>query len=232
MSGDAPYRVLIVDDDLELGLMLQEYLQGEGFAVTLASDGETGLASAQSGRHDIVILDIMLPALSGTDLLRSLRHTSQIPVVMLTAKGNDVERVVGLELGADDYLPKPCFPRELVARLRAILRRQREVPERLARTVSCGRLEVDAVTRRATVFDAALSLTMTEFDLLLALARGGDAIATKEELSLKVLGRVRQPYDRSVDVHVSNLRHKLGERDGAPEIETVRGLGYRLLAGG
>jgi two-component system OmpR family response regulator len=221
-------RVLIVDDDHALGLMLREFLQEEGFEVALATNGLDGLAEALGGHHDVVVLDIMLPGLNGIDVLRRLRQTSQVPVIMLTARGDNIDRVVGLEVGADDYVPKPCFPRELVARLRAILRRQRDLPEAQAGQLRCGSLEVDVAARRALVSGASLSLTSCEFDLLAALVRCGANIATKSELSLKVLGRVRQAYDRSVDVHISNLRQKMHEVAGAPEIETVRGLGYRL----
>ena len=219
-------RVLIVDDDVELSVMLREYLEGEGFVTGVASNGEDGLACALSGAYDAMILDIMLPRLSGIEVLRRLRGESQLPVIMLTAKGDNVDRVVGLELGADDYVPKPYYARELVARLRAVLRRQRPAAEPHSATVAYGAVEADAETRRAQVNGKPLQLTTSEFNMLVALARSGERVATKDELSLTVLGRIRQPYDRSIDVHMSNLRHKL--QDAGVEVETVRGLGYRL----
>lgn len=227
LTANGQSRVLIVDDDVELCEMLSEYLSAEGFAVALATDGEAGLVEAQSGLHDIVILDVMLPARSGIEVLRSLRRTTQVPVIMLTARGDNIDRVVGLELGADDYVPKPCYPRELLARIRAILRRGEMPPARLE-TITNGPLKVDTAGRQASIAGKALNLTACEFDLLAILARTGGKILTKEELSLKVLGRVRQTYDRSVDVHISNLRQKIIHSGGTPLIETVRGVGYRL----
>lgn len=224
-------RILLIDDDRELGAMLGEYLESEGFRVELASDGPTGLNRALSGDHDAVVLDIMLPGLNGIDLLRQLRETNQVPVIMLSARGDEVDKVIGLELGADDYVAKPCYPRELVARLRANLRRHQPAPEQ-ARTVTIGGLEVHATARKAHWQGRAVELTASEFNILLVLARSGEAVATKDEISLRGLGRTRQVYDRSVDVHVSNLRQKLEAATlGAASVETVRGVGYRLRVG-
>ena len=229
MSSDAkPFRILLVDDDVELSVLLREYLDAEGFQVSVESNGRDGLTAALSGQYDAVILDIMLPQLSGIEVLRRLRHDSQIPVIMLTAKGDNVDRVVGLELGADDYVPKPYYPRELVARLRAVLRRQPTPAETTPGVLSCGSLEAETGARRVQVNGKPMQVTASEFNMLVTLLRSGDRVSTKEELSLKVLGRVRQPYDRSIDGHVSNLRQKLQTLGSGTEIETVRGFGYRL----
>lgn len=223
-----PFRVLLVDDDVELSVLLSEYLDPEGFAVSVASNGRDGLSLALSGQYDAVILDIMLPQLSGIEVLRRLRRESQIPVIMLTAKGDNVDRVVGLELGADDYVPKPYYPRELVARLRAVLRRQPASAEPAPGVLSFGSLEAETGSRRVQVDGRPMQVTASEFNMLVTLLRSGDRVSTKDELSLKVLGRVRQPYDRSIDVHISNLRQKLQALGSQAEIETVRGFGYRL----
>lgn len=223
-------RVLLIDDDAELGSMLTEYLGAEGFSTMVVSNGEDGVEAAMSGDHDVVILDVMLPQLNGVEALRRIRQTSGIPVIMLTAKGDHVDRIVGLEMGADDYVPKPCYPRELVARLRAVLRRTEgnATPGR-AQVLVLGGLRLVPAQRRAQWGDEPLDLTATEFNLLEALMRGSDRVLSKDELSEKALGRPREPYDRSVDVHVSNLRQKLFALAGeAVEIETVRGVGYRL----
>ena len=223
-------RVLLIDDDAELGSMLTEYLGAEGFSTMVVSNGEDGVEAAMSGDHDVVILDVMLPNLNGVEVLRRIRQTSGIPIIMLTAKGDHVDRIVGLEMGADDYVPKPCYPRELVARLRAVLRRTEgsATPGR-TQVLVLGGLRLVPAQRRAQWGDESLDLTATEFNLLEALMRGSDRVLSKDELSEKALGRPREPYDRSVDVHVSNLRQKLSALAGeAVEIETVRGVGYRL----
>jgi two-component system OmpR family response regulator len=224
-------RVLVVDDDTDLTVMLSDYLKAEGFQVTAVHDGETGVARALSGDYDAVILDVMMPRLSGTEALRRIRTDSPIPVIMLTAKGDDIDRVVGLELGADDYVPKPYFPRELVARLRAVLRRRPAAspPPQAAQSLDLGSLRVDIATRRALARQVPVELTASEFNLLVVLLQASDRVVTKDELSLKVLGRARASYDRSVDVHVSNLRQKLGVAAPDIEIETVRGVGYRIV---
>ncbi len=224
-------HVLLVDDDPALSQLLTEYLAGESIQTTAVFNGPDGAAAALSGRFDAVILDIMLPGIDGNEVLRRIRHSntgaSAIPVIMLTAKGGDVDRVVGLEMGADDYVAKPYFPRELVARLRAVMRRQREAAP--ARTFRMAGLELSSGKREVRWNDMSFELTTSEFDLLESLMRAGDNVSTKEELSLQVLGRPRETYDRSVDVHVSNLRRKLAAASGEQcEIETIRGVGYRL----
>jgi DNA-binding response OmpR family regulator len=226
----ASVRILLIDDDDAFTAMMAEYLQSEGFACDRAHDPLDGLERALSGRFDAAVLDVMMPQLDGMELLRRLRRESALPVVMLTAKGDSIDRVVGLELGADDYLPKPVYPRELVARLRAVLRRVQSEPVAAG---DKGELFIDPLRiapskREAWLGEQPLALTSTEFDLLLQLAKQpGDAI-TKDELSERALRRPREPYDRSVDVHISNLRQKLGAAGGGIEIETVRAIGYRL----
>lgn len=221
--------ILLIDDDLELGEMLGEYLRGEGYATSVVTNGLDGVEAALSGKHAVVILDVMLPGLGGVEVLRRIRQHSQIPVIMLTAKGDQVDRVVGLEMGADDYLPKPCYPRELVARLRAILRRAAQGEQGGDQVLARDRLRLWPARRRAEWDGRPLDLTVSEFNLLEVLLAGGDRVLTKDQLSERVLGRRRQPYDRSVDVHVSNLRQKLHALAGeAIVIETVRGVGYHL----
>ncbi len=231
-SDESAKRILLIDDDIELAALLGEYLESEGFVVDAVTNGTEGIARALEGVHDVVVLDIMMPGLSGIDVLRRLRETSDVPVLMLTARGDEIDRVIGLELGADDYVAKPCFPRELVARLRAILRRQRPILDRTlpaSSTLRSGELEIQVPERRALWRGRALELTPTEFNILVLLVRGGEAVSTKDDLSLRGLGRARQSYDRSVDVHVSNLRLKLEAASaGAAGIETLRGIGYRL----
>lgn len=225
-----PPRILVVDDDVDLSVMLREYLEAEGFEIHIALNGADGLSAALEGNHDAVVLDIMLPQMDGMEVLRRLRRESQVPVVMLTAKGDNIDRVIGLECGADDYLAKPYFPRELVARLRAVLRRSPSVQETPIRALSFGALTADTQTRRGLIGDAALPLTASEFNILVALLRSGDRVSTKDDLSQKALGRLWEPYDRSIDVHVSNIRQKIHGSGGGVEIETVRGIGYRLKA--
>ncbi len=231
-------EILLIDDDAELCEMLGEYLAGEGFAVTACANGEAGAELAASGRFVAVLLDIMLPRISGIDVLRTIRTRSTVPVIMLTAKGSDIDRVIGLELGADDYVPKPCYPRELVARLRAVLRRTQGggVNAERAEELAAGPVTIVPSQRTAYVATAhsgsqALDLTVTEFNLLEYLVRNVDRAVSKDDLSLQVLGRPRMQYDRSLDVHVGNLRQKLTAA-GAPEsmVATVWGFGYRLDA--
>jgi DNA-binding response OmpR family regulator len=225
-------RILLADDDVELCEMLAEYLERDGFEVTLAHDGETALAKARSGDHDLVVLDIMMPGMSGLDVLRELREESLIPVLILTARGDDVDSVVGLELGADDYLAKPCNPRVLVARIRAILRRAENSPGQAESTLSGAPLKVEDVERfrrsRKVLQDGKpVAMTSTEFGVLEALMQRAGNVVSKSELSTEVLGRDLSRYDRSLDMHVSNLRKKLGARhDGDERIKTVRGVGY------
>jgi DNA-binding response OmpR family regulator len=227
--------ILLVDDDIELCEMLKQYLETEGFSVTAVHDGEQALSSARKGGFDLVLLDVMMPVMNGFDVLRELRRSSSLPVLMLTARGDDVDSIIGLELGADDYLPKPCNPRVLVARVRAILRRAGsdtdsadEAGEPL--DISLGDLELHTGTRKVIRGVEELEMTSTEFAVLEVLLRNAGHVVSKSELSEHALGRELSRYDRSVDMHVSNLRKKLGPLENGDErIKTVRGTGYQYV---
>jgi len=217
-------QVLLADDDVELAGMLKEYLEREGFGVATVHDGEAAARLALSGGYQIVVLDVMMPKLDGIEALRQIRQTSRVPVVMLTARGDDIDRIVGLELGADDYVPKPCTPRELVARLRAILRRSQ--PGANGGPLEIGTLMLWPEKRRAQWRGRELALTSIEFNVLEVLMRNAGRVVSKHEISEQALGRPLARFDRSIDVHLSAIRQKLG--DGARMIRTVRGLGYHL----
>ncbi|MFP1741270.1 response regulator transcription factor [Lonsdalea quercina] len=224
-------KILLVDDDAELGSMLCEYLTAEGFNAEQVLTGQEGVDGAMSNQYTAMILDIMLPDMSGIDVLRQVRRSQQLPIIMLTAKGDNIDRVIGLEMGADDYVPKPCYPRELVARLRAVLRRYEDKPEKTSETgtVTYGELMLNTSTRNSEWRGESFDLTASEFNLLELLMRSPDRVVTKDELSEKCLGRRREAYDRSVDVHISNIRQKLSALEGSKlTIETVRSVGYRI----
>jgi len=225
-------RILIVDDDAELIELLRDFLAEEGLESTSAGDGEDGVRAALEGGCDLVVLDVMLPRLNGFDALRRIREASAVPVIMLTARGQEVDRIVGLELGADDYLPKPFNPRELVARIRAVLRRGRQsAPSGAALVV--GDLRLDPGARRVQRGGEAIEVTGTEYSLLEALVREAGKVVRRDVLFREVLGRRPVPYDRSLDVHVSNLRRKLGALpDGGERIKSVRGVGYQYVRTG
>jgi DNA-binding response OmpR family regulator len=218
-------RILIVDDDVGLCELLAERLGSEDFAIESAHDGIRGLERALSREHALVILDLMLPGLSGLDVLRRLRARSDVPVLMLTARGEDVERILGLEIGADDYLPKPFNPLELIARIRAILRRtirKTKTPDLLI----VGDIQLDPSAREGWVSGKKLDLTSVEFTLLEALLSEAGRVLSREHLTETVLGRKLGPFDRVIDVHVSNLRKKLGAIQQGERIKAVRGSGY------
>jgi len=217
-------QVLLADDDVELAGMLKEYLEREGFGVSTVHDGEAAARLALSGGYQIVVLDVMMPRVDGIEALRQIRQTSRVPVVMLTARGDDIDRIVGLELGADDYVPKPCTPRELVAGLRAILRRAQ--PGANGGPLEIGALKLWPEKRRAQWRGRELALTSIEFNVLEVLMRNAGRVVSKHEISQQALGRPLARFDRSIDVHLSAIRQKLGE--GARMIRTVRGLGYHL----
>ena len=227
-------RILIIDDDFELCTLVSEYLAAEGFRVEAVHDGETGLQRATVGNYLLIVLDVMLPGMSGFDVLRRLRATSRIPVLLLTARGEDVDRIVGLEIGADDYLPKPFNPRELVARIRAILRRSAADPKALGaprppEILRVGDIELDPATRTVRHAGDPVELTSVEFNLLEVLLREAGRVVTREQLVSAVLSRKFSPFDRSIDMHVSKVRKKLGDTNGEEEhIKTVRGVGYIL----
>ncbi len=218
--------ILLVDDDTELTGMLSEYLESETFSVDQAHDGLAGLTQARSKNYDAIVLDVMMPEMDGFSVLRELRQSQSTPVIMLTAKGEDVDRIVGLEMGADDYLPKPCNPRELVARLKAVLRRTQFAPQ-VQEEIKTGLLEVQPKSRKAYFKSMPLPLTSSEYNLLEALARQVGQVVDKETLSEQALGKKLTAYDRSIDMHMSKLRQKLGD-DDQDLIQTVRGIGYQL----
>ncbi len=222
-------RVLVVDDDVELCDLVSEYLEPEGFAVAAVQTGDQGLERALSGDYSLVVLDVMLPGMNGLDVLRRLRAKSRVPVLILTARGDDVDRIVGLEIGADDYLPKPFNPRELLARIRAILRRAQGGPGIGAppEPVVIGDVEIDPGARTVRRGGESVELTAVEFALLEALVRSAGQVITRDQLASAVLGRRFVAYDRSIDMHVSKLRRKLGpQSDGSDRIKTIRGVGY------
>lgn len=221
-------KILIIDDDEELCELVAEYLTVEGFETAAVHDGENGLREARRAEFDLAILDVMLPKMSGFEVLRNLRQDSDLPVLMLTARGDDMERIIGLEIGADDYLPKPFNPRELVARLRAILRRSNpETADGESESITVEDVTVSPGLRSVEVGGEPVSLTSVEFELLAALMRNAGKVSRKEDLSESVLERSLSPYDRSLDMHISNLRKKLGPReDGTERIKTVRSVGY------
>src|SRR5690349_3575668 len=223
--------VLLIDDDAELTKLLEEYLQSEQLQVDAAHDGPSGLDKAQNGQYAVVVLDVMLPGMSGLDVLKQLRQRSAVPVLMLTARGSELDRILGLEHGADDYLAKPFNPRELVARLRAVLRRLRPdgdsdgfwSPERL----ELGDLSLDQGSRTCRLDGILIDLTTTEFDLLVILLKSSGRVLSRKDLVRVVLDREFSPFDRSIDVHISNLRKKLGTLpDGIERIRSVRNVGY------
>jgi len=226
-------KILLIDDDAALTGMLTEFLKGEGFEIATAFNGQEGAAAALDPSLDAVILDVMMPDISGNETLQRIRSKSSVPVIMLTAKGAEDERAAGLEMGADDYIAKPYYARELLARLKAVLRRQPAANLQSPPALAAGKLCLFPAKREVTFDGALLEVTSSEFNLLETLLRSGTAVATKDELSLSVSGRRREQYDRSVDVHVSNLRKKLAIVSNMTIIiETVRAVGYRLKVAG
>lgn len=229
------YQILLIDDDYELGELLQEYLGMEGFELTTRQDGESGLQAALSGDYDLVLLDVMLPKMNGFEVLKAVREKSSIPVIMLTARGESVDRVLGLEHGADDYIPKPYHHHELLARIRALFRRieiSTESNDKSSPNYEVGALKLDPATRVASCNAEELALTGAEFGVLQCLMEHVGELVDKDTLSIAALGRPLMAYDRSIDMHVSNLRKKLGKReDDSDWIKTVRGRGYQLVNG-
>ncbi|QDF65781.1 response regulator [Shewanella sp. SNU WT4] len=220
--------LLLIDDDIGLSELLSQLLELEGFRLDLAHDGEQGLAQARRHNYDLILLDVMLPKLNGFEVLKAIRQDKQTPVLMLTARGDEIDRVVGLEIGADDYLPKPFNDRELIARIRAILRRAHNPSAKQAETTQqLGDLSLDHARQEAFCHQQLLMLTSTEFALLAELVTHAGQQVSKEQLSEVVLGKKLMPFDRSLDMHLSNLRKKLPPReDGRPRVKTLRGKGY------
>lgn len=219
-------RILLVDDDAELCTLLSEFLKREGFTVEWVHEGHAALQRALTGGFDLVVLDVMMPGLDGFEILRRLRPQSKLPVIMLTARGEDVDRIVGLELGADDYLPKPFNPRELAARIRAVLRRYEQRPP-----VTSGRLELNGVTldpgtREVSVSGKRVELTTFEFDILEMLMRSAGRVLSRDRLMENFYNRKATPFDRSIDMHISHLRKKIEHGDML--IKTIRGVGYQF----
>jgi two-component system response regulator CpxR len=221
--------LLLIDDDVEFCDLLKEYLTGEGFHVSAVHDGETGYTTAINHRFDLIILDVMLPTLNGFEVLKLLKAKINTPVLMLTAKGEEVDQVIGLEIGADDYLPKPCSPRLLVARLKAILRRTNSADTTDTGLLQMGSLSINQATRTVTIAKKTLELTNSEYSILICLLTKAHTVVTKEELSDVGLNRKIAAFDRSVDMHISHLRSKLGASNECPvKIKTIRGIGYML----
>jgi len=225
--------ILLADDDVELCLMLKDYFRGEALEVEIVHDGRSALQKALNQDFDLVVMDVMMPEMSGLDALRALRLQKQTPVLMLTARGEDMDTVLGLELGADDYLPKPCNPKVLLARIRAVLRRSEPHPTESgspAATIRVGDLILNTGARSVKVAGSEVSMTSTEFSILEILLREAGHVVTKGQLSERALGRPLGRFDRSLDMHVSNLRQKLGPTaDGEPRIKTIRGSGFQYV---
>jgi two-component system response regulator CpxR len=219
-------HILLIDDDAELCVLLTEFLQREGFTVTCAHDGNRGLALAAQPGVDLVVLDVMLPGLDGFEILRRLRPQSKVPVIMLTARGEDVDRIVGLELGADDYLPKPFNPRELTARIRAILRRYEPRSTPVASRIEVNGVALDPGTRTVVSNGKNADLTTFEFDILEMLMRAAGRVLSRDALMENFYNRKATPFDRSIDMHISHLRKKLEGGEGL--IKTIRGVGYQF----
>jgi DNA-binding response OmpR family regulator len=227
-------HLLLVDDDVKLCRLVRDYLVPLGYEVSSAHTGPDGLELALAVEYDAVILDVMLPGLDGFEVLRRLRAKSNVPVLMLTGLGDEADRIVGLEIGADDYLPKTFSTRELLARLRAVIRRSRitalQKGDAQQPAAVVGELRVDPETHTASIGAQPLTLTAVEFDLLLSLARAAGRVKTRERLLLEVAERDFEAFDRSIDVHISSLRRKLGDDPKTPHyIQTIRGVGYMML---
>jgi len=219
--------VLVIDDDPGLASLLGEFLGTRGLSVTTAAGGPTGLARLRAGGVDLVVLDVMMPGMDGFEVLREIRRDSRIPVIMLTARGDDTDRIVGLEMGADDYLSKPFNPRELLARIRAVLRRATEAPGGEDEALHACGIRLDPARREVSVDGAPVELTTTEFDILRALMASAGRVIPRERLMEQARGQEWASYERSVDVHVSHLRRKLGDDPRKPQrIKTIRGVGY------
>jgi two-component system, OmpR family, response regulator CpxR len=221
-------HILVVDDDAELCSLLGEFLRREGYTVDCDHEGNAGLLRALAGGFDLIVLDVMLPGLDGFEILRRLRQQSKVPVIMLTARGEDVDRIVGLELGADDYLPKPFNPRELAARIRAILRRYEQSQERPAPS---GRVEINGIvldpgTRQVFSSGKQVEVTTFEFDILEMLMHSAGRVLSRDALMENFYNRKATPFDRSIDMHISHLRKKL--EHGTTLIKTIRGVGYQF----
>jgi two-component system response regulator CpxR len=227
-------NLLIADDDIELCQLLDDYLSQEGFTVNTAHNGVEAINLINTNRYDLMILDVMMPEKNGFETLQDIRQKSQLPIIMLTAKGEKIDRIVGLEMGADDYVAKPCDPRELVARIRAVIRRTSNAPivpkQEQTSTLSINHVKLDKSNRQVTLNGEIIELTSTEFDLLKLLMEHSGKLVTREMISEICLGKKLQAFDRSIDMHLSNVRKKLGDfATGKTRIKTIRGNGYQYL---
>ncbi len=230
-SKPAPKRLLLIEDDVDLCELMSDFFRQNGFVLEAAHDGRSGLSRALDGNFDIVLLDVMLPVLSGFDVLRQLRQRSAAPVIMLTARTEHEDRIEGLESGADDYLPKPFDPQELLARIRAVLRRTGHTNATATQAeIEAGGVRVNPRLRQAWQEHQLLELTGIEFDILQLLARAVGRVVSRDEIAAVLYQREASPYERSLDVHISHLRKKLDRGQGSP-IRTIRGIGYMLSAG-
>ncbi len=227
-------RLLLADDDIELCQLLNEYLGNESFDISLAHDGSTAAKLILAQEFDLMILDVMLPNLNGFEVLKEVRKESQVPILMLTARGDEIDRIVGLELGADDYIAKPCNPRELTARIRSILRRTENIyksKNQKLESIHITDVYINPSAREVLQDNQAVKLTATEFDILYLLMSHAGHLVDRDQLSEQCLGRKLEPYDRSIDMHISNLRRKLGsDEKGDDRIKTVRGVGYQYVS--
>jgi DNA-binding response OmpR family regulator len=229
MSNDDPIiRALMVEDDARLASLTKEYLEKRSMLVTVVGDGAAGLAEARRERYDCVLLDLMLPGMDGITVCQRLREQSDVPVIMITARGEEADRVMGLEIGADDYLPKPFSPRELLARIKAIVRRRRGQVGPSTRALTVGDLTLDPGARSAALAGTEIGLTSYEFSLLYVLVERAGRVLSREQLMELARGSAEEAFDRSIDVHISRLRQKLGDDSRKPKrIKTVRGVGYQ-----
>jgi DNA-binding response OmpR family regulator len=236
MTNAIGTKLLLVDDDVKLCRLVRSYLEPMGYTVSTAHSGPDGLAMALDGAYEALILDVMLPGFDGFEVLRRLRAKSDVPVLMLTGLGEEADRIVGLEIGADDYLPKTFSTRELLARLRAVIRRSRITAARSKQESSAvvvGDLRVDPESHEVSLGGSVISLTAVEFDLLLIMASAAGRVKTRERLLLEVAERDFEAFDRSIDVHISSIRKKLGDDPKTPRlIQTIRGVGYMMLKPG
>jgi two-component system response regulator CpxR len=227
-DGSSELAVLLIDDEVELCAMLREFLAARRIRVEAVHDGRLGLARAIGGAYDLILLDVMLPGLDGFELLRQVRRRSFVPIIMLTARTTKDDRIAGLDAGADDFLPKPFDPEELAARIRAVLRRVNRFTAGVPETIEVNRIRLSPATREAWSDGTPLELTTIEFDILDLIARSAGRVVSRQELTAALHQRPASPWDRSLDVHVSHLRRKLGRRAGL--IQTIRGIGYLFRA--
>ncbi len=223
-------RILLVDDDKSLNELLSQYLTNAGFEASSVTSGEKAISALQSDSNfDLLVVDVMMPGITGLELLPIVRSRWNIPVIMLTGRGEDIDRILGLEMGADDYLAKPCNPRELLARIKAVLRRSGEVKAEVAASIELHGICVDSGSRQASIGEDGLTLTTAEFDVLNELMKNAGSVVSREDLTRRVLHRELTPYDRSIDVHVSRVRTALRKHfEGRDLIVTVRGVGYQF----